>query len=328
MLNQAQSDWEHDHVFGQDQRRRGERRTIIVMIVTAATMVAEIVSGLAFGSMALLADGLHMGSHAVAFAITLVAYMCERRYAGDRRFSFGTGKFNALGGYTGAILLFGFAVFMVWESFGRFLNPVEINFNPAIGVAVLGLIVNAASAWILGGDHDLGHGHDHDHGDHDDSDHNLRAAYLHVLADALTSLLAIFALLAGKYVGLGWLDPLMGIIGAGLVTSWSWGLIRDSGALLLDRQAPEQMRQTVRRSVAGEDDATCIADLHVWAIGPDIYAAELVIVAPSPESPETYKQRIPDQLDVVHATVEVHRCQFPEHEEISPRSVIAGEATV
>jgi len=227
-MRQGSNDHGHDHSFGQDVRRPGESRTLIVIGITAAMMVVEIAAGIAFGSMALLADGLHMGSHAAALTVTAVAYVYARRHAGDPRYSFGTGKVNALGGFSSAVLLAMFALLMVWESVHRFLNPVEIHFDRAILVAVIGLVVNGASALVLGTGHGHGHGdhhaddHDHarDHGPHGHShghDHNLRAAYFHVLADALTSVLAIVALLAGKHLGLTWMDPAMGIVGAGLV---------------------------------------------------------------------------------------------------------------
>ena len=233
--------WQHEHVFGQDKVRPGERRTLWVIFITATMMVVEITTGLAYGSMALLADGLHMGSHTAALGITTIAYVYTRRCAADSRFCFGTGKVNAFAGYTSAVLLALFALLMAWESVNRLFNPVEIAFNQAIVVAVLGLIVNGFSMFMLGVHHDHDHGHAHQHTDshhhsHAHPDHNLRAAYLHVLADALTSLLAIFALLAGKFLGLNWMDPAMGIVGATLVARWSIGLIRDTSGILLDHQ--------------------------------------------------------------------------------------------
>ncbi|UCG73058.1 MAG: CDF family Co(II)/Ni(II) efflux transporter DmeF, partial [Chromatiales bacterium] len=216
--------WRHDHVFDQDRKRSGEKRTLIVVMMTAVMMVIEIAAGLAYGSMALLADGLHMASHTAALGIALVAYIVSRRLAADHRFAFGVGKINSLAGFASAVLLLGFAVAMVTESVDRLINPLAIAFDQALIVAVVGLIVNGVSAWILmSTPHDHGHGHAHEH-----HDHNLRAAYLHVLADALTSVLAIVALLAGKYFGAGWLDPMMGIVGACLVARWSLGLIRES----------------------------------------------------------------------------------------------------
>ncbi|MGB5607249.1 MAG: CDF family Co(II)/Ni(II) efflux transporter DmeF, partial [Gammaproteobacteria bacterium] len=234
--------WQHDHIFGQDKVRPGERRTLWVILITATMMVIEITAGLVYGSMALLADGLHMASHTAALGITTIAYVYTRRCAADSRFCFGTGKVNAFAGYTSAVLLALFALLMAWESINRLFNPVEIAFNQAIVVAVLGLIVNGVSMIMLGGHHH-GHDHEHQHADphhhrHEHTDHNLRAAYLHVLADALTSLLAIFALLAGKFMGLNWMDPVMGIVGAILVARWSLGLIRDTSGILLDHQAP------------------------------------------------------------------------------------------
>lgn len=296
--------WTHDHVFGQDQRRPGESRTLVVIALTAVTMVVEIGAGLIYGSMALLADGLHMGSHAVALGISAFAYAYARRSAEDPRFSFGTGKVNALGGFTGALLLALFALGMAYESFHRMLEPVPIAFDKAIAVAVLGLLVNGLSVWILG-DHHHGDNHAHDH--HHQHDHNLRSAYLHVLADALTSLLAIAALLAGKYVGLAWMDPLIGVLGAIVVARWSLGLLRDTSEILLDHQAPQDLLDRVREHV--ESDTTDrVADLHLWSVGPGLYAAELVVLTHDTITPDCVKSRLPSDLTLVHSTVEIHRC--------------------
>ena len=315
--------WTHRHVFGQDRRRTGEQRTLLVIALTAATMVLEISTGILFGSMALLADGLHMASHTVALGITAFAYVYARRHAANPSFSFGTGKVNALGGFTGALLLAGFSLAMAWESVARFIAPVPIAFDQAIGVAVLGLVVNGVSVLLLGEDHDHGHSHGHGHG-HDHShdhghehgpehahahghDHNLRSAYLHVLADALTSLLAIFALLAGKYLGLNWMDPAMGIVGALLVARWSAGLLRDTSHTLLDRQAPEPLCDQLKHAIErhGHDRVT---DLHLWSIGPSLHAAEIAVVTHDALTPGEVKARLPGDLRVVHATVEIHRC--------------------
>lgn len=294
---------QHDHIFGQDRVRPGERRTLWVIAITATMMVVEITTGLAYGSMALLADGLHMGSHTAALGITTIAYVYTRRCAADSRFCFGTGKVNAFAGYTSAVLLALFALLMAWESVNRLFSPVEIAFNQAIAVAVLGLIVNGASMFMLGGHH---HGHDHDHPHrHAHADHNLRAAYLHVLADALTSLLAIFALLAGKFLGLNWMDPLMGIVGATLVARWSLGLIRDTSGILLDHQAPGDMLEQTRAAIEAVDNNR-ITDLHIWSIGPGIYSATITVVSDTPRPPEHYKNLIPKELGVVHTIVEVH----------------------
>ncbi|MBU2500695.1 CDF family Co(II)/Ni(II) efflux transporter DmeF [bacterium] len=302
----------HDHVFGQDQPRPGERRTVIVIVITAVTMAVEIVAGLAYGSMALLADGLHMGSHAAALGLALFAYIYARRRARDEGFSFGTGKVNSLAGFSGAIVLAGFAVVMLVESIGRFLNPVDIVFDQAIYVAVAGLVVNGASMLILGGHHENhdhhhhdGHTHDdHTHEDHAHEDHNLRSAYLHVLADALTSVLAIVALLAGKYLGAVWLDPVMGVLGAVLVIRWARGLLLQSGRVLLDRQAPLAIRQRVSEALE-EGGKNRIYDLHVWAIGPGYYAVEAAIEAGEPQDPGYYRRLLPEGLGLKHATVEV-----------------------
>jgi cation diffusion facilitator family transporter len=305
---------EHEHSFRQDQVRSGEARTILVIAITASMMVVEIAGGIAFGSMALLADGLHMASHAAALGITAFAYVYARRHAHDKRFSFGTGKVNSLGGFAGAVLLAVFAVFMGWESIERVVRPIPIAFNQAIFVAVLGLIVNGVSVFILGDKH-----HDHEEGHVRDErpdvqsvvetrhghDHNLRAAYLHVLADALTSLLAIFALLAGKYLGLTWMDPVMGIVGAGLVARWSFGLIRVSGRVLLDHQASEDVREQIIDAL--ENSGECrVVDLHLWCIGPGIYSTAISVLAGNPMPPEAYKRLLPEGLGIVHVTMEVN----------------------
>jgi len=297
--------WTHSHVFDQDRRRRGEARTLWVILLTAATMILEVGAGIAFGSMALLADGIHMGSHALALGISAFAYIYARRRAADPRFSFGTGKVNALAGFTGALLLAAFAVLMAVESVERLLRPVPIAFDGAIAVALLGLAVNAASVWILGG-HSAeagthGHGHDHDH------DHNLRSAYLHVLADALTSILAIVALLAGRFAGLAWMDPLIGVLGALLIAHWSLGLARDSSRVLLDHQAPEALLERVRRAIEAHG-ADRVADLHLWLVGPGLFAAEIVVLTHDPITPDSVKARLPGDMPVAHATVEIHHC--------------------
>jgi cation diffusion facilitator family transporter len=312
----------HDHVFDQDRRRPGEVRTLIVIVLTAATMVLEIAAGLVFGSMALLADGLHMASHASALAITAFAYVYARRHARDERFCFGTGKVNSLAGFTGAVMLALFALVMAWESISRLLNPVDILFDQAIGVAVIGLIVNGISVWILGCGDSHSHSHDHTHehqhvGDaeraeetshatrHGHShDHNLRSAYLHVLADALTSVLAIVALVAGKFYGLPWLDPVMGIVGAALVARWSVGLLRSASCVLLDHQGPAAIRAAVLRRLDDIAGVT-VTDLHLWEIGPGIYCLVVSLATRDPQPPEYYKVRLADLAGLVHMTIEV-----------------------
>ncbi len=294
--------WQHTHTFGQDRKRPGESRTIIVIAVTATMMVVEIITGIAFGSMALLADGLHMASHAAALSINALAYIYARRHAQDGRYSFGTGKVNALGGYTGAVLLAVFAVLMVWESSARIIFPVEIAFNQAIAVAVIGLIVNGASMLILGHDHEHEE-HGHEGGHH--HDHNLRSAYLHVLADALTSFLAIFALLAAKIFGLIWMDPLMGFVGAALVFRWSLGLLRNTGQVLLDRQGPQEAQQHIRKCLE-VDQQSWVTDLHLWTIAPNKYSVIVSILSANSKTPDDYKRMLPQDLNIVHSSVEVN----------------------
>ena len=302
--------WQHEHTFGQEAAQPGERRSLIVVGITGAMMVVEVAAGLAFGSMALLADGLHMASHAAALGIAAFAYIYARRRARDPRFSFGTGKVNALAGFAGAVLLAVFAMLMGWESANRFFHPVSIVFDQATLVAVIGLAVNGASVVILGAHEQvLGgrRGDPGDHAHHGNQDHNLRSAYLHVLADALTSLLAIFALLSGKYLGLTWMDPLMGIVGMLLVSQWSWGLVRATGRVLLDREGPALIRGAIKESIE-RHDGNRVADLHVWSIGPDIYAAIVSVVTHYPKSASYYKELIPEGLRVAHISVEVYHC--------------------
>lgn len=327
----------HDHTFGHANKRPGEARTLIVIAITAVMMVVEIAAGLAFGSMALLADGLHMASHAAALGIAAFAYVYARRHASDPRFSFGTGKVNALAGFTSALLLLVFALAMFSESLQRLWSPVEIAFGQAILVAVLGLIVNGVSMAVLGGhaghdhEHDDGHGHGHahgadrrgnlpsagtdagerrvgnrrahPHGHH--GDHNLRAAYLHVLADALTSLLAIFALLAARYLGWQWMDPAMGIVGAVLVARWSILLVRQSGCVLLDFQGPESSRAAIRQAVELLPGSR-VTDLHLWVIGPNLYALEMAVCSTTARTAADYRACLPTIVDLAHVNIEVH----------------------
>ena len=312
MHTHRMEEWVHEHVFRQDEKRAGENRTLLIVVITAIMMVVEIAAGVIYGSMALLADGLHMGSHATALGIAVFAYVVSRRLAADRRFSFGVGKINSLAGFASAILLLGFALMMIVESLGRFINPVAIAFDQALIVAMLGLVVNGASAWVLvSTPHDHQHDHHHDdiHGHaHDHShDHNLRAAYLHVLADALTSLLAIAALLAGKYVGADWLDPFMGIVGGALVARWSYGLIQETSRVLLDAQVEASHLAALRNSIES-GSADRVSDLHVWRIGHGIHAAEIAVVSDEPRTPGYYKSLIPREFSIAHISVEVHRC--------------------
>jgi cation diffusion facilitator family transporter len=290
--NHSLDRWQVDHTFGQDVVRAGESRTRWVAALTVMMMAAEIAAGLLFGSMALLADGLHMGSHAVALGISLFAYAYARKHARNPRFSFGTGKVNALGGFTGALVLGGFSLLMAWESVGRLMNPVSISYSQAIAVAVIGLAVNVVSAGLLMGDH----GHDH----------NLRSAYLHVIADALTSLLAIAALLAARAWGVVWMDPLMGILGACLILKWAWGLVGKTSAVLLDEQGPERLREKIYEALQTGGDR--IADYHCWSIAPGQYAAIVSLVTHEPLPAEHYKTMLAPCTELVHVNVEVNQC--------------------
>jgi cation diffusion facilitator family transporter len=303
----------HAHGFGQDKRRPGETKTIVVIVLTTVMMVVEVSTGILFGSMALLADGMHMASHAVALGITAFAYWYARKHAHDHRFSFGTGKVNALGGYTGAILLALFALMMAVESVERLINPTDIAFNSAIAVAVIGLLVNGASVFILGDNHSHGHdhGHDHEHDHHHHGhghhheDHNLRSAYLHVMADALTSLTAIGGLLTAKYFGWIWMDPVMGLVGSALVARWSVGLLKQTSRLLLDHQADDETLAEVRAAIEG-DGQDEVEDLHVWSIGPGIYSVIMGIRTAEDRTPEYFKTKL-DAGRFPHITVELDR---------------------
>ncbi|MBE9605698.1 CDF family Co(II)/Ni(II) efflux transporter DmeF [Acetobacteraceae bacterium H6797] len=302
----------HDHNFLGRDHRRNEYRVWLVIALTASMMVVEIVAGTVYGSMALVADGWHMSTHAGAMLITALTYLYARRHADDRRFTFGTGKLGDLGGFASAVVLALIALLIGWESLMRLANPVEISFGQAIAVAVVGLVVNLVCAWLLRDDdshhhHGHHHAHDHDHDHHEHArDNNLRAAYLHVLADALTSILAIAALLAGRSYGWLWADPLMGVVGALVIARWSWGLIRDSGAVLLDRLPDdEDLPAEIREAL--ETDADRIADLHVWQVGPGHHAAIISLVSSAPREPSDYKARLAEIHELSHITVEVER---------------------
>jgi cation diffusion facilitator family transporter len=263
-------------------------------------MVIEIVAGQVLGSMALLADGLHMASHTVALAISVVAYWYARKHRHNPRFTFGTGKVNALGGYTGAAVLAGTAGWMVWESVERLVAPSAVHYGEAMLVALIGLAVNGVSALILRNGHSHAcHSHSHAH------DHNLRAAYLHVLADAATSFLAIAALAGGMYWNAPRLDPIIGVVGAVLVAWWAIGLLRDSAGVLLDQHGPEHVERKLRRALETGGDE--IRDLHCWAIAPSGYAAIVSLTSDEPKSAEHYKIRVPKDAHIVHLTIEVHR---------------------
>ena len=318
------SRWTHEHRFDSGNAA-AERSTRVVMWITAAMMVVEIVAGWWFNSMALLADGWHMSSHAVAIGLSAAAYALARRHAQDPRFAFGTWKIEILGGFASAIFLLGVAALMVVGSVERILSPAPIHYQEAIVVAVLGLVVNIVCALILGQAHHHGHGHDHGHGhhhghhhdDHDDRGHhdlNLKSAYVHVIADAATSVLAIAALVGGWLWGWSWLDPLMGLVGAVLVGVWAKGLVVDTAKVLLDREMDHPVVEEIREVVeadAGTGDSR-LADLHVWRVGQGAYACALTVVTHDRTlTPEVVRQRLSVHEEVVHSTIEIHHC--PAH---------------
>jgi cation diffusion facilitator family transporter len=331
------SAFRHDHAF--DPGNRGaERRTWIVVGITAIAMVAEIVAGFLTGSMALLADGWHMSTHVVALSIAGIAYLLARRWSRDERFAFGTWKIEVLGAFTSALLLAVVALAMIFESTLRFVRPEAISFGPALVVAVIGLVVNIVCAMVLMGGHDH-HGHDHhghdhhghddhghddhghDHGHHHDHDRheghghaaghehdlNLKSAYVHVLTDALTSVLAIGALAAGLWAGWTWLDPAMGLVGGALVGWWAKGLLAESARVLLDREMDPVLVAQIRGAVQSDGDAE-IADLHVWRVGRSSRAAVITIVADNPLAPEAYRARVSAIPGLAHVSIEVNRC--------------------
>ncbi len=305
MHEQTLAELQHNHDFSLINRK-GERRTQYVLALTAVTMVVEVVAGIAFGSMALLADGWHMGTHVAAFLIAIFAYRYARKHADSPDYTFGTGKVNMLGGFASAVALAVVALVMVAESLQRIFDPQPIHFNEAIAVAFLGLFVNLLSALLLKDGH--GQAHDHHHHQHDHHhDHNLRAAYLHVLADALTSVLAIVALIAGKFLGWNWLDPVMGIVGAVIITRWSYGLVRQTGPILLDANIDADYRRAIQKSIEDDSDNR-VSDLHVWRVGADHYAAIIALVTHAPKTADHYKDLLRGFHRLVHVTIEVNRC--------------------
>jgi cation diffusion facilitator family transporter len=309
MHSHSLDQWTHDHVFLGAQHEHNERRTWFVVGLTAAMMIGEITAGSLFGSMALLADGWHMATHAAALGIAALAYLAARRQARNAHFAFGTGKFGDLAAFSSAIILGLIAVQIAYESALRLLHPVPIAYGEAIAVAVLGLGVNLASAWLLRGDHDHhghGHSHGHSHGDHHHHDNNLRAAYIHVLADAATSLLAITALVIAMYSQWVWTDPIVGIVGSMVIASWAYGLVRDSGSVLLDVRADEDLETVIRDRIETKGDR--ITDLHLWQVGPGHCAAVISVISDNPLPPATYKRRLGGLKRLCHVTVEVERC--------------------
>lgn len=325
--------WRHEHRFHLENEA-GERGTWRVIGLTVFMMVAEIAAGMVYGSMALLADGWHMGTHALALGIAAFAYRYARHHADDPRFSFGTGKVGVLGGFASAVFLGGVALLMAVESLERLIHPHTIHFTEALVVAVIGLAVNLVSALLLKDHHVHSHGHDHhshdhhdhereahehhedEHDDHDHDDHpldeggcdhNLKAAYAHVLADALTSVLAIAALLMGKYLGWLWTDPVMGVVGAVVIGKWAWNLIRETGAVLLDQSVNHEAVAAIRRRIEADADNR-VTDIHVWRVGPDSLAAIVSVVTHHPTPPDHYKCLLSGFPGLSHVTVEVTLC--------------------
>ncbi|HXE88600.1 MAG TPA: CDF family Co(II)/Ni(II) efflux transporter DmeF [Hyphomicrobiaceae bacterium] len=300
---------QHSHVFLGPRHDENERRTWAVVALTAVTMVAEIVGGTVLGSMALVADGWHMATHAGALGMAALAYRFARRHAEDERFGFGTGKFGDLAAYSSAMILGVVALLVGYESVARLYNPVSIGFDQAIAIAVLGLGVNLASAWLLREDPMHGHHAEaldgpHAHGHRHRHDHNLRAAYAHVLADALTSVLAIAALLAGRFFGWVWMDPVMGLVGAVIIAHWAVGLMRASGAVLLDTVPCERLAAQVKGRL--EQGTDRVADLHLWRLGPGHLGVVAAIVSDLPRPPDAYKARLAGVAGLSHVTIEVH----------------------
>ena len=307
-------DMKHSHRFDEGNPL-AEKNTLRVAILTATMMVIEIAGGWYYNSMALLADGWHMSSHTIAMGLSLFAYVAARKYALDPRFSFGTWKIEVLGGYTSAVFLVMMAGLMVYQSIERLISPTPIHYNQAITIAIVGLLVNLASAWLLkDGHHHDHHGHDHHHHDHHHShDHhghhdlNLRSAYLHVLADAATSVLAIVALFGGKLWGLQWLDPVMGLVGATLVSVWAYSLLRDTGRVLLDAEMGAPVVEEIREVIAASPLKAEISDLHVWRVGKGKYACILSLATDNDVSPQYFKDQLGIHEELVHISVEINR---------------------
>jgi len=307
--------WTHDHVFLGRAHARNERRTWLVVWLTLAMMVAEIIGGSLFGSMALLADGWHMSTHAAAIGIAALAYRYARQHRHDPRFAFGTGKLGELAAFTSAVVLAMIALLIGYESLLRLAQPQPIAYGEAIGIAVLGLAVNLVCAFLLRDDHHGHHHHDHaddhahEHGNEHHRDNNMRAAYVHVVADAATSVLAIGGLLLARAFGWVWIDPVVGIIGSAVIASWAYGLMRDAGAVLIDVVPDASVAQAIRRHLEIDGDRVC--DLHLWQIGPGHHSAIISIVTDQPRPPAFYKARLAGLKNLSHVTVEVDQCQHP-----------------
>jgi cation diffusion facilitator family transporter len=309
----------HQHNFT-SVNEQNVRRTWYVLVITVITMIIEVMAGTVYGSMALLADGWHMGTHAAAFCITLFTYSYAKKHASSNKFSFGVGKVGVLGGYTSAIALGIVAIIMLAESIHRLLSPIEIQFNQSILVAIIGLIVNIASMFILGHehhghDHSDHHSHEHDHHEehheehhdhHSDHDHNLKAAYFHVLADALTSVLAICALLVGKFLGWFWLDPIMGVVGAVIITKWALGLMKQTSPILLDENIDKEYQLEIINTI--NDEHTKVTDIHIWKVSADHYSASIALCTTTEANVESFKHSLNKFDKLSHLTIEVNYC--------------------
>jgi cation diffusion facilitator family transporter len=329
MHSHSMSQWTHGHAFLGAHHGEHERRTWSVVALTAVMMVVEIVGGTVFGSIALVADGWHMGTHVAALAIAGLAYLFARRHMNDARFTLGTGKFGELAAFASAIILGMIALGIGYESVLRLLHPVAIHFREAVPIAALGLCVNLVSAWLLRESHDHAHGHadgyaaqhDHDHRDGDDHDHhaghdlaqmghhqdsNYRAAYVHVLADALTSMLTIAGLSAAWAFGWTFMDPVVGLIGMMVILSWGLSLVRSAGGVLLDTVPDPAMAQRIRDRIETGGDR--LADLHLWQLGPGHAAVIASVVSDTPQPPAIYKQRLQGLAGLSHVTIEVNQC--------------------
>jgi len=303
------ADWRHTHIFDEGNPL-AERNTRWAVVLTAIMMVAEIAGGWMFNSMALLADGWHMSSHALALGLSMLAYGAARRFAHDPRFAFGTWKIEVLGGYTSAIFLVGVAALMLYQSIERLIAPTPIHYEQAIALAGVGLWVNLACAWLLkeGQAHHHAHDHPHKHSSHTrhHQDLNLRSAYLHVIADATTSVLAMVALVGGKFWGANWLDPVMGIIGAGLVAVWAWGLLRDSGRILLDAEMDAPVVAEIHEVIATSPVKADITDLHVWRVGKGKYACIVSLAIKDQATPDEFRRQLSVHDELAHITVELN----------------------
>jgi cation diffusion facilitator family transporter len=314
MHSRSLDDWTHEHVFLGVGHARNERRSWLVVGLTGTMMVAEIIGGIVFGSMALLADGWHMSTHAAALAVAAFAYRYARHHTHDPRFAFGTGKLGDLAAFASAVVLGIIALLIAYESLIRLTHPVSIAYVEAISIAVVGLAVNLICALLLRDEHTHthdhahadDHGHDRAHGHHGHRDHNLRAAYLHVLADAVTSVMAIGGLILALWFGWPWIDAVVGLIGACVIASWSYGLIRDAGRVLLDMVPDGRIQGSIRQRL--EVDGDRVADLHLWQIGPGHRAAIVTIVTDRPKAPAAYKERLSGLAGLSHVTIEVEPC--------------------